>query len=64
VTVPQLDVGASAGAGALTGEEGTGSHLAFDPKWLRRIAGEPTMYHPDYRADWELGDEPSRYYNW
>ena len=41
VTVPQLDVGASAGAGALTGEEGTGSHLAFDPKWLRRIAGDP-----------------------
>jgi len=41
VTVPQLDVGASAGAGALTGEEATPSHLAFDPKWLRRIAGDP-----------------------
>ena len=41
VTVPQLDVGASAGAGALTGEESTRSHLAFDPKWLRRIAGDP-----------------------
>ena len=41
VTVPQLDVRASAGAGALTGEESTPSHLAFDPKWLRRIAGDP-----------------------
>jgi hypothetical protein len=29
-----------------------------------RIAGEPTMYHPDYRVDWALGDEPARYYNW
>jgi beta-galactosidase len=22
------------------------------------------MYHPDYREDFELGDEPYRYYNW
>jgi beta-galactosidase len=22
------------------------------------------MYHADHRADWDLGDEPSRYYNW
>jgi hypothetical protein len=22
------------------------------------------FYHPDYRSDWELGDEPYRYYNW
>jgi hypothetical protein len=22
------------------------------------------FYHPDYRDDWELGDEPYRYYNW
>ena len=25
---------------------------------------ESGMYHPDYRADWDLGDEPGRYYNW
>jgi hypothetical protein len=24
----------------------------------------PGFYHPDYRADFELGDEPYRYYNW
>jgi beta-galactosidase len=23
-----------------------------------------TLYHPDYRDDFELGDEPYRYYNW
>ncbi len=23
-----------------------------------------TLYHPDYREDFELGDEPYRYYNW
>lgn len=37
VVIPQLDVGASAGAGAFDGEERPVSHVAFDPKWLRRI---------------------------
>lgn len=27
-------------------------------------AKESGFYHPDYREDWELGDEPYRYYNW
>jgi hypothetical protein len=22
------------------------------------------LYHPDYREDFELGDEPYRYYRW
>ena len=22
------------------------------------------MYHPDYRADFDLGDDPYRYYRW
>ena len=22
------------------------------------------MYHPDYREDFDMGDEPYRYYNW
>ena len=30
----------------------------------RAKAPEATMYHPDHRDDWELGDEPARYYNW
>jgi phage repressor protein C with HTH and peptisase S24 domain len=37
VTVPQLDVGASAGPGALPGAEAALSHIAFDRKWLRRL---------------------------
>lgn len=42
VRVPQLDVGASAGAGAFDGEERAASHIAFDPGWLRRVArGSP-----------------------
>jgi phage repressor protein C with HTH and peptisase S24 domain len=42
VSVPRLQVGASAGAGALGGEERAGSHFAFDAKWLRTIgAGDP-----------------------
>jgi hypothetical protein len=31
------------------------------PKIWVRPAG---LYHPDYREDFELGDEPYRYYNW
>ena len=38
VAVPRLDVGASAGPGALGGDERARSHIAFDPVWLRRIA--------------------------
>ena len=47
------------GAGGLTG--------APDDLILRPAKAPPvsaTMYHPDYRTDWDLGDEPARYYNW
>lgn len=37
VVVPQLDVGASAGPGALPGGERPRSHIAFDARWLRRL---------------------------
>lgn len=37
VAVPRLDIGASAGPGAFTGEERALSHIAFDPQWLRRL---------------------------
>lgn len=37
IKVPRLDVGASAGPGALTGSEAAISHIAFDPKWLRQL---------------------------
>ncbi len=41
VTVPQFDLGASAGPGALAEDERARSHLAFDSKWLRRLASDP-----------------------
>ena len=41
VRVPQLDVGASAGPGTFPGDERPRSHLAFDSKWLRRLARDP-----------------------
>lgn len=42
VVVPQLDVGASAGPGALPGEERALSHIAFDARWLRSLGtGDP-----------------------
>ena len=41
IVVPQLDVGAAAGSGALTGDERTRGHFAFSAQWLRRIAADP-----------------------
>jgi phage repressor protein C with HTH and peptisase S24 domain len=40
-TVPQLSVGASAGPGALDGDERARGHIGFDPLWLRRLATSP-----------------------
>ncbi|HEY0131052.1 MAG TPA: S24 family peptidase, partial [Allosphingosinicella sp.] len=41
VVVPQFDLGASAGPGTLPEDERARSHLSFDAKWLRRLAGDP-----------------------
>lgn len=41
VRVPRLEVGASAGAGALPEEERARGHIAFDPAWLRRVSADP-----------------------
>lgn len=38
IAVPRLAVGASAGPGALVGEEGEEGHFAFDERWLRKMA--------------------------
>lgn len=38
VTVPRLDVRASAGPGALGGSEATTGHIAFDRGWLRQMS--------------------------
>ena len=39
--VPRLDVGASAGPGALAEDERTAAMFAFDPRWLRRLSPRP-----------------------
>jgi phage repressor protein C with HTH and peptisase S24 domain len=41
VTVPQLDVSASAGAGAFAGDEQARSRIAFDRKWLLGLSADP-----------------------
>ncbi len=38
VSVPLLDVGASAGPGAAVDGERTRAHVAFEPAWLRKVA--------------------------
>jgi phage repressor protein C with HTH and peptisase S24 domain len=37
IRVPRLDVGASAGYGAINDSEVAVAHIAFDPKWLRQL---------------------------
>lgn len=39
--VPRLDVGASAGPGALAGDERAQAMFAFDPRYLRRLSSQP-----------------------
>lgn len=41
LVVPQLAVGASAGAGAAVDEEAVSAGFAFDPRWLRRLGADP-----------------------
>ena len=41
VRVPRLEVGASAGPGAVAGDERARGHIGFDPAWLRRLAADP-----------------------
>jgi len=42
VLVPQLAVGASAGPGALDGDEATFSQIGFDAGWLRGLTANPS----------------------
>jgi phage repressor protein C with HTH and peptisase S24 domain len=41
VRIERLEVGASAGPGALPEAERPLGHIAFDPAWLRRVAADP-----------------------
>lgn len=42
IPVPRLNFGASAGPGALAGDESPSSHIAFDEQWLRQLSrGRP-----------------------
>ncbi|MEA3016567.1 MAG: hypothetical protein QOI38_1289 [Sphingomonadales bacterium] len=43
VRVSRLEIGASAGPGALAGNERARGHIAFDPAWLRRLAADPKL---------------------
>lgn len=41
VTVPMLGIGASAGPGALNGEENVQSRIGFEVRWLRELGASP-----------------------
>jgi phage repressor protein C with HTH and peptisase S24 domain len=40
-TIPKLDVGASAGPGAMNDAEALAGKIGFDEKWLRRLGVDP-----------------------
>jgi beta-galactosidase len=48
------------GGGGFTGKDFEMT-LKEPEKEVTAVAG---FYHPDYRDDWDMGDEPYRYYNW
>ena len=42
ISIPRLNIGASAGPGAYAGDESASAHIGFEEKWLRRLfAGKP-----------------------
>jgi hypothetical protein len=52
------------GGGGLTNTDAS-SLLLQEPRVAAEVTVKPPgFYHPDYREDFELGDEPYRYYNW
>jgi sialate O-acetylesterase len=48
------------GGGGFTGKDFEMT-LKEPEKEVTAVAG---FYHADYRDDWDMGDEPYRYYNW
>lgn len=42
-TIPKLDVGASAGPGAINDAEALAGKIGFDEKWLRKLAADPAQ---------------------
>ncbi len=48
------------GGGGFTSSDAKTLQLKSPKVWVKPA----DMYHPDYREDFALGDEPYRYYNW
>jgi beta-galactosidase len=48
------------GGGGFTGSDPKKLQLKSPKLWVKPAG----MYHPDYREDFDMGDEPYRYYNW
>jgi beta-galactosidase len=41
-----------------------GATFAADKDTARLAKASTGLYHPDYRADFESGDDPYRYFRW
>jgi hypothetical protein len=48
------------GGGGFTSSDANKLRLKSQKVWVNPVG----MYHPDYREDFDMGDDPYRYYNW
>ena len=48
------------GGGGFTSSDANKLQLRSRKVWVNPVG----MYHPDYREDFDMGDDPYRYYNW
>jgi len=46
------------------GFNGTTDQLSLRPTAKAGVTKPTSLYSPDYREDFELGDDPYRYYRW
>jgi beta-galactosidase len=60
-------LGFSVGAnGDRSGPQATGPRVGLEMSLSRKLEGSQSLsyYHPDYRTDFPMGDNPYRYYRW
>ena len=53
-------IGRQFGGGGFRANDANKLQIKSQKLWVKPVG----MYHPDYREDFQLSNEPYRYYNW
>jgi len=66
MAVNPLDAWQLASSGDRSGPQATGPQAGMKPSLPSKPESAPAsgFYHPDYRTDFPMGDNPYRYYRW